>query len=334
VVAPAAAATKVACVGDSITEGDGPTSPNAYPWALRSMLGAAYDVRNFGDSGRTMMKLPGDDMSYWSTTDFAASQSFAPAIVVIMLGTNDSKPYNWRNGNNAFEADYRAMIALYAGLPSKPAIHIMLPPPALSSNHDISPTVIDGQILPIIRRVAAETQVGLIDVHAAFLPDPTRYFGAGDGLDTGDGIHPNDTGATLIAQTVARALSTPRPDAGADAMGSPVDARAALDTQSTGAPPDARARADGAGVDGPSAADAMSAADTGAASDRAPSSADGASEEAGGSSTGGNGVPARTASGGCQCRQGGGGAPLPFALIIAVGLLGRRPRRVLPTPRA
>src|SRR5436190_18515449 len=92
IAAPAAAATKVACIGDSITHGAGATGPNKYPSWLGHLLGGAYQVGNFGVSGSTMMMGPG--ASYWKTTTFADSKAFAPNIVVIMLGTNDSKPYN------------------------------------------------------------------------------------------------------------------------------------------------------------------------------------------------------------------------------------------------
>ena len=47
---------RVACVGDSITEGAGVRDPNKrYPAQLGVLLGANYDVKNFGVSGTTML---------------------------------------------------------------------------------------------------------------------------------------------------------------------------------------------------------------------------------------------------------------------------------------
>ena len=51
--ADAAAKIKVACVGDSLTEGytstganSGKKGPNAYPARLQSLLGSGYEVKN------------------------------------------------------------------------------------------------------------------------------------------------------------------------------------------------------------------------------------------------------------------------------------------------
>src|SRR4051812_50212794 len=84
----AQAATKVACVGDSITRGVGSTM-GGYPAELGRMLGSGYMVGKFGNSGSTMMKTPTD--SYWVAPEFMQAQDFAPDVVVIMLGTNDAK---------------------------------------------------------------------------------------------------------------------------------------------------------------------------------------------------------------------------------------------------
>ena len=49
---------KVACVGDSITYGAGikDRKKNSYPAQLQSLLGEGYQVRNFGNSGSTLLK--------------------------------------------------------------------------------------------------------------------------------------------------------------------------------------------------------------------------------------------------------------------------------------
>jgi len=243
---PVAAATRVACVGDSITFGAGASAGNSYPSVLGRLLGAEFGVMNFGDSGSTAMKQP--STSYWKTPAFTASTRSAPDVVIIMLGTNDSKTALWRMGNNAFAADYRALIAEYAALPSKPRIHVVLPPPALSPSFTIDGAVIEQEIVPLLRKIAAETGSGLIDVFGAFEPDPRQYFGRG-GTDIGDGVHPNDAGAKRIAETVFRALTMATADAG---MLAPADAGPdALPESTDGAPAvDALPAADGRAPDG------------------------------------------------------------------------------------
>ena len=90
--AHAAAPIKIACVGDSLTDGSkssgGKKGDTAYPAWLGRILGSGYDVRNFGAAGDTLLR--GTGWSYWDSAEFRQSKEFAPDIVIIMLGTNDS----------------------------------------------------------------------------------------------------------------------------------------------------------------------------------------------------------------------------------------------------
>ena len=58
--AHAAAPIKVACVGDSLTDGSkssgGKKGDTAYPAWLGRILGSGYDVRNFGAAGDTLLR--------------------------------------------------------------------------------------------------------------------------------------------------------------------------------------------------------------------------------------------------------------------------------------
>jgi acyl-CoA thioesterase I len=47
---------KIACVGNSITQGPGRDNPDSYPLQLQEIIGETYDVKNFGVSGRTLLK--------------------------------------------------------------------------------------------------------------------------------------------------------------------------------------------------------------------------------------------------------------------------------------
>ena len=47
---------RVACVGDSITQGAKLAKGMTYPEQLQKMLGSAWTVKNFGKSGRTLLK--------------------------------------------------------------------------------------------------------------------------------------------------------------------------------------------------------------------------------------------------------------------------------------
>ncbi|RUA11942.1 MAG: sialate O-acetylesterase, partial [Flavobacteriia bacterium] len=96
---------KIACVGNSITFGHKISNreKNAYPAQLQHLLGANYSVKNFGHSGRTLLKK--GDYPYWKSDLYTKALQFKPDVVYIMLGTNDSKLQN-RVHLDEFESDY------------------------------------------------------------------------------------------------------------------------------------------------------------------------------------------------------------------------------------
>jgi lysophospholipase L1-like esterase len=194
---PAAAQViKVACVGDSITEGSGVDSPtvNAYPVVLGRLLGTNYQTRNFGVSGRTLLRK--GDYPYWKEAAFRSATNYGPDIVTIKLGTNDSKPYNWRY-KDQFAQDLRDLIDVFAGLPSHPRVVVCLPVPAYWVNYDISPDVIKNEIIPILKQVAREKGAMTVDLYTPLSGRPDLFP---------DGIHPNTAGAALIARTLHGAV--------------------------------------------------------------------------------------------------------------------------------
>lgn len=103
IAAPREQALRVACIGNSITDGMGidMSEVYGYPSVLQRLLGKNYNVKNFGVSARTLMNK--GDLPYMKEQAWADAQAFLPNIVVIKLGTNDSKDYNWIHG-----ADYGA----------------------------------------------------------------------------------------------------------------------------------------------------------------------------------------------------------------------------------
>ena len=195
-----AAVVKVACVGDSITAGAGASSAaTAYPAQLANLLGGGYTVGNFGHSGTTLLK--NGDFPYWSVAEFASSDLFAPDIVVIMLGTNDSKPQNWGGFSAQFPADYSDLIDHYRALPSHPLVFCCLPCPVYGAgNFGITSPVVQTGVIPAILQVAGAKAVPLIDVNSALSGLPG---------DFPDNVHPNDAGYALLAQAVYGPIHPP-----------------------------------------------------------------------------------------------------------------------------
>ncbi len=120
---------KIACIGNSITYGVGTRNPakDSYPAVLGQMLGDGYEVRNFGVSARTML-MKGDH-PYMKEERYRQALAYNPDIVTIKLGTNDTKPQNWRYKSD-FKKDMETMIRTIRALPSKPEIYLCYPIPA------------------------------------------------------------------------------------------------------------------------------------------------------------------------------------------------------------
>lgn len=183
---------RVACVGNSITYGG--LGSNSYPQQLGSLLGAHYDVRNFGVSGTTMLKK--GDFPYWNESAFGSAKEFNPQIVIIELGTNDSKPQNWQYKDD-FYNDYMSMVGEFRKINPKMQIYVCLPPPVFKDGSGITNSIIRDEIIPLIDSVYKTAKTLLID-------NNTPMLGLSDLFS--DGIHPNAAGYTIMANTALTAI--------------------------------------------------------------------------------------------------------------------------------
>ena len=208
-------AVRVACIGNSITDGHGIELASAYgyPALLQKKLGSGYWVKNFGVSARTLLNK--GDHPYMNELAWRDALAFDPDIIVIKLGTNDSKPQNWQHASE-FRSDLEQMLfALRPDLAqpvkkkkgkkkaapapaARPQIILCTPIPAFKSTWDISDEVITSQIIPILKEEAAKYDLQLLDLH-------TLYAGDGDKM-LSDGIHPDGRGVQRLADIVAGVL--------------------------------------------------------------------------------------------------------------------------------
>jgi lysophospholipase L1-like esterase len=189
------ATVRVACVGDSITQGVGAEPGKSYPSQLQALLGDGWTVKNFGVGGRTLLRK--GDFPYWEEKAFRDAQEFQPNVVVLMLGTNDTKPQNWQF-HDQFHDDYRDLVKTFRALPSKPRIYVCRPCPVPEpGNYGINEANVQREI-PIIDQVAREGGATIIDIHAALEPHPELMP---------DRVHPNTAGAAILAATVAKVIA-------------------------------------------------------------------------------------------------------------------------------
>ena len=196
--APRKDAVRVACIGNSITFGAGirNRSRDSYPSVLARMLGDSYWVKNFGVSARTMLNK--GDHPYMNEPAYKNALAFNPNIVVIKLGTNDSKSFNWKYKAD-FMKDAQTMIDAFKGLPSQPKIYLCYPSKAYLTGDGINDDIISKEIIPMIKKLAKKNNLSVIDLHTAMDGMPELFP---------DRIHPNEKGAQVMAKAVYQSIST------------------------------------------------------------------------------------------------------------------------------
>jgi acyl-CoA thioesterase I len=179
---------RVACIGNSITNGG--NNNQAYPQQLGQKLGSHYLVKNYGIGGTTMLKK--GDLPYWNQSVFWDAFDFDPHIIIICLGTNDSKPQNWIYKDDFF-SNYLDFIRHFRLENRKPQIYICFPTPVFEDGFGITNSIIHDQIIPLIDSVRKVSHTLLINFN--------EKFAANSNLFT-DGIHPNAEGYAKMADIV------------------------------------------------------------------------------------------------------------------------------------
>ena len=213
---PQPGAIRVACIGNSITDGFGidMATQYGYPAELQRRLGKDYWVRNFGVSSRTQLNK--GDFPYMNERAWQDALAFKPDVVIIKLGTNDSKPYNWQHGAE-FGQDLEQMVTTLCPALAQPAkkgkksknqksqtsslkpqIFLCTPIPAFKPTWGINDSVIVKGIIPIQKEVARKYGLRVIDLHTLYADDGDKMLS--------DGIHPDGKGAQRLADIIATEL--------------------------------------------------------------------------------------------------------------------------------
>ncbi|MCH5232723.1 MAG: sialate O-acetylesterase [Muribaculaceae bacterium] len=191
---------KVGCIGNSITYGYGVENRqvNSYPARLQDLLGEGYDVRNFGRNGATLTK--NGHRPYIEQEEFAAAMEFAPDLIVMHLGINDTEPRDYPHYGDEFVGDYLALIDSFKSVNPNVRVIIANLTPLLPKHFRYKSGTRAWRdsirnLIPIVAKVSGSE---LIDFGPLFRDRPDLIP---------DAIHPNTEGASMMADLAASAIT-------------------------------------------------------------------------------------------------------------------------------
>ncbi len=194
---------RVIFFGDSITEAG--VKPRGYITVADSLLNPAglknYELLGAGVGGNKIYDL------YLRMEEDVIAQS--PDIVVIWVGVNDVWHKKMGTGTDAdkYERFYLAMIKKLKAVHAK---IIVCTPATIGEKNDYSNEQ-DGDLNKysgIIRKIAADQQLTLVDLRADFetYEKENNTANLEKGLLTVDGVHLNDAGNLFVAKRMAEGI--------------------------------------------------------------------------------------------------------------------------------
>lgn len=189
---------RIACVGDSITWGFTIVNRRkySYPALLQQRLGDEYEVRNFGYNDAAAQFDA--DTPYVKKHVYQDSLEWNPDVVLLMLGSNDTKRRNW--DPEIFRRDYTRIVESYLKLPSKPRVILIAPIQIFQPMHipvlGLYSETMENGVRPAIREIASETGLELVDLVNLFTD--SKYMM--------DGVHPQREGAKMLEEAIFKGV--------------------------------------------------------------------------------------------------------------------------------
>ena len=189
---------RIVCVGDSITYAQGVMGSREKDsfTAILSTLVEDSTVVNYGLPNRTLLST--GNMPYTSESHYKKSLAEDADVVIIMLGSNDSKGINWNA--ERFAEEYEALVSSYIKMDSAPTVYVMRPPRLyreVVDGGDGNNEIIKGEMTEIINSVAAKLGITVIDIYSVTDGHPEWFA---------DGAHPSADGNRAIAEEIAKYL--------------------------------------------------------------------------------------------------------------------------------
>lgn len=186
---PSSRGIVIVCAGDSITEAE-------YPRHLRRLLsqeGYRVRVHNYGRKGNNSREY----LEFLKGMERELAQ-LQPDFVLLQLGTNDVRGDSDFTSATDFERTMRQIITIFEGFSNregkKPIILLATIPPLPENSPppfvpDSAGRVVE-EINPIIRRIAADRNLILVDNYSLFIRNPHLL----------PDIHPTSKGYKLLAR--------------------------------------------------------------------------------------------------------------------------------------
>jgi len=189
---------KIVCLGDSITYGHKLADPSheSYPARLRQLAHGSWDVLNLGVNGATVLKK--GDIPITTQKAYQRVIRSEPDVVVVILGTNDTKNINWQHIDQ-FVGDYTALIKKLQGLPSKPRVIVCTVPPVFANYANGINVQHEEKINILVKKVVSMTKVDFLDLYTPLSKESFLFA---------DGVHPNAQAAQEIASLVFNKISS------------------------------------------------------------------------------------------------------------------------------
>lgn len=193
--ADCAAAVKLACLGDSITAGMLVKKEDCWVSRIAKDLDRKAEVGNFGVSARCLLFK--GDRPITREKAYQDALAFKPDVLLIGMGTNDSKKGNWSHKDD-FVSNYKEIIAEFRKRNPKVKVYCLLPIPSQEAKEGgISKERIAGEVIPLIRQVARGTKSKVIDLNKVMKDKDSLLV---------DGVHPNAEGHALMAEHILLVL--------------------------------------------------------------------------------------------------------------------------------
>ena len=186
-------ALKIACVGDSLTHGYGLFNRNrdSYPSQTSALLPPGWEVRNYGFNGACA--TDGHD-DFYLNNDLEELVRWNADIIILMLGSNDSKDSIWESRLNYIKG-LEKILNRIKGI--KTHIILMTPPPCHLNFFGIQNDRIHNEIIPALRQYSLQEGYPLLETGPLFLNEEGIYL---------DNIHMTPKGYAILSRFIGDVL--------------------------------------------------------------------------------------------------------------------------------